>query len=150
MLGFLNGLFYRTNCYSCRYAKPERVGDLTLGDFWGLGEQVPFEQPTSKGVSLILVNTGKGRDLFERCKSKLEFFERTLDEAINGNEQLRHPAPKHRNYDLFRSSIEKTSFGAATRVCLRREIVKQRIGRFVLRNRTLRLVYRRLRTVVKR
>ena len=43
---FLNGLFYRENCYKCRYARKERVGDITIGDFWGLGDDIPFNHPT--------------------------------------------------------------------------------------------------------
>ena len=36
---FLDGMIFRSNCYHCQYACPERVGDLTIGDFWGKGQQ---------------------------------------------------------------------------------------------------------------
>ena len=40
--GFLLGVTLRENCYSCKYARPERISDITIGDFIGLGKQVPF------------------------------------------------------------------------------------------------------------
>lgn len=32
---FSKSYTYRENCYSCPFASEERVGDLTVGDFWG-------------------------------------------------------------------------------------------------------------------
>ena len=70
---FLEGLFYNENCYSCQYANSERVGDITIGDFWGLGDEEPFEHDTSNGVSVALIN----HDLF------LEIYsEKGLKEAL--------------------------------------------------------------------
>lgn len=34
--GFLLGVSMRENCYSCSYARPERISDITIGDFIGL------------------------------------------------------------------------------------------------------------------
>ena len=41
LIAFLEGLDYTENCYSCAYARRERVSDLTLGDSWGteLGDE---------------------------------------------------------------------------------------------------------------
>ena len=33
---FLKGDTYRECCYRCSYSRPERVGDVTIGDFWGI------------------------------------------------------------------------------------------------------------------
>ena len=33
---FLNGDTYRECCYSCKYANLQRIGDITLADFWGI------------------------------------------------------------------------------------------------------------------
>lgn len=32
---FFYGLDLRESCYQCKFAKPERATDLTIGDFWG-------------------------------------------------------------------------------------------------------------------
>ena len=46
------------------------MSDLTVGDFWGLGEKLPFDGDQKDGVSLILVNTRKGQRLLEICKKE--------------------------------------------------------------------------------
>ena len=33
---FYHGYTFRDSCYSCQYADSLRVGDITIGDFWGL------------------------------------------------------------------------------------------------------------------
>ena len=41
--GFMYGTTLRPNCFQCDYAKTERIGDITIGDFIGLGKSIPFE-----------------------------------------------------------------------------------------------------------
>ena len=47
------------HCEHCKYQRIPRVGDLTMGDFWGI-ENHDSELETSKGVSAILGNNVKG------------------------------------------------------------------------------------------
>ena len=76
---FLEGLFYRENCYQCRYAKKERVSDITIGDFWGLGDEIPFNHKIEDGVSLILVNTKKRYIKFMLLLMGFNLIDFTLD-----------------------------------------------------------------------
>lgn len=76
-------------------------GDITIGDFWGLGKEIPFEHRTDDGVSLVLINNEKGNKFFNEIKNKIFIEKRPLKEAIDGNDQLRHPTPKHHKHDLF-------------------------------------------------
>lgn len=87
---FMSGVIFRTNCYSCPYAQSKRSGDLTIADFWGLGDS---KIPTEKGVSLILTNTIKGMQMMKMIASHIYFEERSLEEAIQGNGQLNNPSP---------------------------------------------------------
>lgn len=53
---FMDGDCYRESCYKCAYANTSRVGDLTVGDFWGIAKSHPsFNSP--KGVSSVLTKT---------------------------------------------------------------------------------------------
>ncbi len=54
-LGYHKALSYRENCYHCLYAKPERLGDLTISDFSGLGRLAPFEG-SKESVSCVIVS----------------------------------------------------------------------------------------------
>lgn len=70
-LGFSSGIFYRESCYNCKYAKAERCSDITIGDFWGLGKEIPFKHKTENGVSVVLVNNNQGEQIIEKYKSGL-------------------------------------------------------------------------------
>jgi coenzyme F420-reducing hydrogenase beta subunit len=52
----------RPNCFRCRYARMDRVADLTMGDFWGLDRKKHLNH---EGVSLLLVNSEKGKRLID-------------------------------------------------------------------------------------
>lgn len=101
---FFDGYTFRDSCYQCQYACPERVSDMTIGDFWGLGKIVPAIEipPHPDGCSVLLPNTEKGRDLVDRISAQMYLYERTLAEAISGNEQLRHPYPMDLRKKAFR------------------------------------------------
>lgn len=96
---FMDGFTYRESCYSCIYAGIRRVSDMTIGDFWGLGKDVP-EHPY--GVSLIMPVTSKGKELIPVLKEGMHMYERSLDEASAGNAQLCHPKHKSLRIKLFR------------------------------------------------
>jgi len=84
ILGFLRNYYLRPSCYKCTYAKLPRVGDITLGDFWGVKDKYP-ELDDDKGTSLLLVNTDKGRKILDRCKEEIYIHECELDYAIKNN-----------------------------------------------------------------
>lgn len=78
---FMDGDCYRESCYQCAYANASRVGDLTVGDFWGIAKSHPdFNSP--KGVSSVFVNTEKGQKLFEMMRPLAEVEEATLEEGM--------------------------------------------------------------------
>ena len=85
---FGRALFLRPSCYRCAYTSAARVGDFTLGDFWGLRpDELPEQQ--EKGVSLLLVNTAHGSHLFDQLPLAKEKF--PLERAIAGNPRLASP-----------------------------------------------------------
>lgn len=84
--GYFRDLFFRHNtvrpsCYNCNYANTNRIGDLTIGDFWGVDELNP-EFYDEIGVSLIMINNQKGKEIFENIKSDIDVVECTIDNCI--------------------------------------------------------------------
>ena len=67
---FLNNYSLRISCGNCHYAKIPRVGDITLGDFWGIEKSFP-NLNDKKGTSLILVNNEKGKFIFNQLTFRL-------------------------------------------------------------------------------
>ncbi len=62
---FLKGTTYRESCYLCPYARAQRTGDLTIGDFWGVDQIYP-ELFDINGVSCVLINSTQGHRLWSK------------------------------------------------------------------------------------
>lgn len=99
-LGFLRALFYTDNCYSCKYAGFERISDITLGDSWG---SELSREDSMKGISLVLWQTGKGKELLDM--SDLYLVDVDIEKAISNNEQLKQPSMPHKSREKFFESI---------------------------------------------
>ena len=99
---FLKGLMHRPNCYNCRYTTVERVGDISLADFWGIGTYKPIRNDFIGGCSMVSVNSEKGLSLFSQVSSNIYFEERDIQETIDGgNEQLVKPSIRPIGRDTF-------------------------------------------------
>lgn len=132
---FIDGFTNRDSCFSCHYAKPERISDITIGDFWGLGEEVDNSNiPEHRyGVSCILPVTAKGTALVEAVKGSLNIYERPVTEAVNGNDQLRHPKAIDWRIKLFRRLCGFASVGLAYRLVMADKIAKNKIKKLIKR-----------------
>jgi len=62
---FLSLFGHRPSCFHCKYTSFKRPADFSLGDFWNV-EQAGISFDTSGGVNLVLINTEKGRKVFEQ------------------------------------------------------------------------------------
>lgn len=132
---FLRGLSYRDGCYRCLFARPERGSDITIGDFWGIDTKshpLPFD--CDSGLSVMLPVTGKGKRLVEMISCDMKIEGRSVEEAVNGNSQLRKPTRNTFRGRLLRYLYAHgLSFDAAVRISLfdkkLRDIYRKIIGR---------------------
>lgn len=121
-IGYMDELQYRENCYHCRYARLERVSDLTFGDFDGLGRDKPFNF-WNRQVSLCLVNSERGEAYLNKVADDLFMEERNIEEAVKPQKQLKAPAKGHPERKLFLEEYQRThDFTDAARKALHREI----------------------------
>lgn len=56
MRSYLTDVALRECCYNCKFSRIPRVGDVTLGDFWG----APGSVRNERGTSAIIANSEKG------------------------------------------------------------------------------------------
>lgn len=133
--GFMEGYIYRENCYECPYATSMRVGDITLGDFWGLGNKVPFNEKINNGVNVVLVNTSKGQKLFRDVSPFINQWKRSLEEAVDGNGQLRHPTNNSKEHKRFIRYSAKYGVKYAMLICNPTKTIKLKIREVVKNNR---------------
>ena len=115
---FFSGLVYRECCYSCKFANLDREGDITLGDFWGFENIMPstsakWNIKAQDGVSLVMVNSEKGRALWKDVLRNSEqcFYELCLSNAfIRYQHNLNAPTERPSNVDEFREDYKEYGF----------------------------------------
>lgn len=130
---FLQAISLRENCYTCDYARKERVSDITIGDFIGLGRDVPFDG-NAHNASVVIINTEKGERFYSRCvenNKTLVSLERDYNEAVKYGPSLNAPFVKHPLYDIFRKNYKQFGFAAGIRKTLRLDIFKTQLKRVI-------------------
>lgn len=80
----------RPSCYQCKFTDLKRPSDITIADYWGIEKYAP-EFADSKGVSLLLINSAKGKLLFEYIKNDFEYIERPENECLSEQPRLCRP-----------------------------------------------------------
>lgn len=95
---FLDNKILRDSCYDCYYKKFERIGDISLADFWGVEKSSAKALKDIHGISLILINTEKGLNMFEKIKDKFVFCEISKEECYPYNCFFNFEKPKDYNY----------------------------------------------------
>ena len=92
---FIKGHITREDCYKCPFACPERVSDITLADYWDISSHHPEFPNRREGVSLILINSTKGRKLLDLLEKNVILCKSTLTSALKtSNHNLKAPTPR--------------------------------------------------------
>ena len=125
MKGFFNGVTFRNSCFRCQYAQNKRGSDITCGDFWGLKSSKV--ENTEDGVSLVLINTIKGSDIFEKLKVRMWIEQRPVSEALSGNEQLNKPFRYSIRVRIFRLLYPIIGYRMALGISLPDKIIVMKI-----------------------
>lgn len=104
---FVKGTIYRKCCYSCPFARIERVGDFTIGDFWGLEECHPgfYDE---RGVSAVFINTPEADAFFcENCSDLCEWIESTVENVVAQNRNLTGPTKRSKKQTVLAEEVDK-------------------------------------------
>lgn len=112
--GFIKShLYCRPSCYECKFKGFPRIADITIGDFWGI-EKRDASYNSNMGTSLVLINSQRGADYFEKVKKRIKWKEVPLDWAISGNPALTKPlSVLSPDRDAFFASLDSLSFDQA-------------------------------------
>lgn len=122
---FLSGDIYRKSCYTCKYANTKRVGDFSLGDYWGV-EALNLSLRTQNGCSLLLVNNQHAMRLLDEIES-LDREETTIEQAARCNKQLNEPSKLPDSREKRKKEFESLSAEDIQRIYLkthRKTVVK--------------------------
>lgn len=119
---------HRESCFHCQFANIERTGDITIGDYWGVGNYYP-EINDEKGISLTLINTKRGEYVADQIsvlkKGKIlkenECMQPQLREAVSVNLKKRK---------LFNKVYRIKGYSSAIKVLFSNKIICKIIRKF--------------------
>lgn len=104
---FERGTIYQKACYLCRYARAERVGDFTLGDYWGCKDHTPDAYDVN-GVSALLVNTDTAEIFFDRfVRNNCKCTEVKLEDILDRQQNLKCPSVRSKEDEEKYQAIEE-------------------------------------------
>ena len=118
---FLRSEIYRESCYHCPFANAHHPADLTIGDYWGIEKEHPaFLTPNGmldlkSGISMLMVNTAKGSNVFETYKDAFWYYPSTFECASKYNEQLKNPSSPGSHREKLLRLYQKKGYPALER-----------------------------------
>ena len=139
---FLKSYTYRINCYSCPFARQERVSDITLGDYWNFHEEYPQVRESQglsndRGISCILLNTEKGKRMWDACREQFSSMPSEFEKVAGHNDQLKKPSVYHPERDTILQLFEKEGYAGVEgyfKANFKKDIVKQTIAGMLTKN----------------
>lgn len=106
MKGYLKDIYLRPTCYECDFKKPITSADITLADYWGVKEKHP-DFYDEKGVSLILLNSIKGKSMFNKISANIDYIATDFDYATKCNPSIINPVKYNQKRELFFNDINE-------------------------------------------
>ncbi len=104
-------LFYRhsilrPSCYKCPY-KGEYFSDITIADCWGI-EKMNTTFHDNQGVSLVIINSEVGENIFQKVRTNLEIMECKAKDMLQ--EPLLKPCKEPDNRQEFWNDFNSLKF----------------------------------------
>lgn len=110
MHGYLtSNLYIRPSCGNCKFKGIPRTSDITLADYWGIEKELDDD----KGTSLVLINSDKGKKVFDEIKQNIEWHEKKYSSILAGNPMFSTSVTIPLNAHEFLSSLDTLSFSEA-------------------------------------
>ncbi|MDD3040121.1 Coenzyme F420 hydrogenase/dehydrogenase, beta subunit C-terminal domain [Bacteroides sp.] len=107
---FLRDNILRKSCYHCHYTNMDRMGDVTIGDFWGYKASCKQDKDTDEGISMLLVNSSKGKKIFDEIKNDTIYFERSIESISVSQKSLSSPWKEPHTREDFWTDFKKMEF----------------------------------------
>lgn len=130
-IGFLRNITLKSSCYDCHFRNFTAGSDIIMGDFWGAEVELPEDD--NKGISAILVNSGKGMDIIDRCN--LALTPANVETVIKYNKNLLCSAAPSPQRSSFYASADTNGLEEAIRRYLEESAIQKlkRQSRYALR-----------------
>ena len=132
---WLSHLMSRPSCYSCPFAVPERIADVTLGDLWGVHLYCPELYFGNKGASLMVANTEKGAEAVRLAEKQMLGHALNFAEALKYQGAMRRPIGEEPRRAEFMEDLKKLTYPALCRKWAVKPDLKLLYSKYVWGNR---------------
>lgn len=105
---FYKHIMLRESCENCHFTNLRRPSDLTLADFWGWEKTDANINKDNKGLSLVLVNSEKGRQVFDSVADKFTIITPELKDCLQTH--LKQPTQANPKRNKFQKDYEEKGF----------------------------------------
>lgn len=135
---FLHNLITRNSCKTCNFSSMNRVSDITIADCWGVEQVYPellkgnngvFDK--NNGVSLVLINSPKGEDIFKLISSNIIFREVDAEKLKNYNGPLKERNLRNNSVEYL-EEYRLNGYVGLDKLFKKRRGISKRIYYFVL------------------
>jgi len=126
----------RESCYSCKYASANRVGDITLGDFWGIKDIHPEFRDSREAMSIVLVNNEKGERFVKEIYNEFYVVDSIVSKVLKSQRSLYVPKPRPELRDTAYAHINNETvniFKEAAFKLSTKAVLKKYIPPFILK-----------------
>ncbi len=116
-IGYLqSGNFARPSCYSCPFKGFPQKSDITLADFWGI-ENIDPSMDQDCGTSLVMINSDKGKVLFDSLEKKVTSKQFTIEQAAKANPAMNSSLePSNDNRKDFFEDLDQYPFEQVAKI----------------------------------
>ncbi len=108
---FTSNYILRESCFNCNFIQ-KKHSDITIGDYWGIEKVLPnFKDKL--GVSVVILNSKKGKDIFQKIENSIQLEDTSKVSLTHYN--LKRPTKKPDDYDEFWSYNENNSYSKVSK-----------------------------------
>ena len=125
---FYKHIMLRRSCGICYFTNIKRPSDITLADFWGWEKVSKDFNKDNKGVSLILLNSQKGLELYRNIKESLHSLHVDINQAMQRN--LMHPTNINNRNNRFVQMYKRFGYTYVHYKCVQWKL-KNRISKLI-------------------
>lgn len=130
---FFRNLTLRPSCFECSQKGQQKSSDLTIADFWGIEKECP-DFDDNKGCSFVVLNSEKGKTIFQKIQSDITTKRIGFDTGVEHNRGWYHSAEKPRKRNAFmRDLLRTTDFNHLVKKYARKTGIWTLVRRMMLR-----------------
>ena len=125
---FFSDVNVRPSCYDCKFKKQHHLTDFSI---WDCFDVYKFSETfdNDKGVTRLLVNSGKGMRIIDSLRNEALIMEIPVDTAVSGVNEMFHSVKTNPKRKAFFADLQASTMGGVIRFGPSSQLRKGRLRR---------------------